>query len=276
MSKLNLGTFELWYEETGAKGEPVALVHGAWGDHRQWDAVAARLSESCRVLTYDRRGHGASGSPAGSVALADQVSDLATLLSLAGHGAHHIVGTGVGAVIALQLALLRPDQVRSVNVHDPYLVGLLSADAAAGPVYASARELEHLVVQRLRARDHRGAAEAYVEGVGTEPGSWSALPPAVQESFVSNGVATLAETLDPTTQTIEVSRFAGYRDPIVITSGPKSAPVFGTINDRLADAFYSPLRYSFEGSGHFPHVTDPEQSVRVITEFCRFAVERTG
>lgn len=276
MPNLNLGTFELWYQYSGARGEPVVLIHGAFGDHRQWDAVSARLSESCRVLSYDRRGHGASGSPAGSVALADQVSDLATLLSLAGHGAHHIVGTGVGAVIALQLALLRPDQVRSVNVHDPYLVGLLSADAAAGPVYASARELEHAVVQRLRARDYGGAAQAYVEGVGTEPGSWGLLPPAVQESFVANGGVTLTEMLDPTTQTIEVSRFAGYRDPIVITSGPRSTAVFSTINDRLADAFYSPLRYSFEGSGHFPHVTDPEQSVRVISEFCRFAVERTG
>lgn len=276
MPKLNLGTFELWYEETGATGEPVALIHGAWGDHHQWDAVAARLSGTCRVLSYDRRGHGASGSPAGSVALADQVSDLSTLLSLAGHGAHHIVGTGVGAVIALQLALLRPDQVRSLHVHEPYLLGLLSADAAALPVYAPARELEHAVVQRLRARDNQGAAQAYVEGVATDPGGWGALPPVVQDSFVANGGVSLTEMLDPTTQTIEVGRFAGYRDPIVITLGAHSAPVFATIDDRLAEAFYSPLRYSYEADGHFPHVTDPEQSVKVIAEFCRFAVEQTG
>jgi pimeloyl-ACP methyl ester carboxylesterase len=276
MPKLNLGTFELWHEESGASGEPVVLIHGAWGDHHQFDAVAARLAGTCRVLTYDRRGHGASSSPAGSVALADQVGDLSTLLSMAGRGAHHIVGNGVGGVIALQLALLRPDQVRSVNVHEPNLIGLLSADAAASPMYAEARGLESVVLERLRTGDSRGAAQTFVDGVSADPGGWSGLPPAIQASFVSNAKASLSEETDPTTQTMEIAKFAGYRDPIVITAGSRSSAVFGTINDRLADAFYAPMRYSFEGAGHFPHVSHPDQSVQVITEFCRYAVERTA
>ena len=37
--------------------DTVVLVHGSWGDHHNWDAVAPMLARSFRVLTYDRRGH---------------------------------------------------------------------------------------------------------------------------------------------------------------------------------------------------------------------------
>ena len=276
MPNLNLGTFELRYEEAGTAGEPVCLVHDSWGDRRQWDAIVARLSTSCRVLTYDRRGHGASSSPGGSVALADQVGDLSTLLSVAGPGARHIVGTGVGGVVALQLALLRPDQVRSVNVHEPSLLGLLASDPQASQVLAEARTLEEAVLGRVRAGDPRGAAQSFVDGVSIDGAGWSGLPPTVQASFVANAPASSHETSDPTTQSMEIERFAGYRDPVLVTAGTRSAPVFGTINDRVADSFYGASRYSFEGAGHYPHVTHPDDCARVIAEFCRYAAERSS
>jgi pimeloyl-ACP methyl ester carboxylesterase len=273
MPKLDRGTFEIHYEELGGHGDPVVLVHGAWGDHHQWDGVAARLSGSCHVLSYDRRGHGESSSPAGSVALADQVADLATLLSIAGRGASHIVGNGVGGTVALQLALLRPDLVRSLNVHEPNLVGLLAADAQAAELYEAARALESSVAGRLRAGDARGGAEKYVDGVSADPGNWNALPPVVQSSFASNARATLTELADPTTENMEVLRFASHRDPVVVTGGTRSAPVFAAINERVADAFYRADRHSYEGAGHFVHVTHPEEFAQLVSEFCRYAAQ---
>lgn len=38
----------------------MVLIHGSWGDHANWQAVVPGLSESFRVLTYDRRGHSKS------------------------------------------------------------------------------------------------------------------------------------------------------------------------------------------------------------------------
>jgi pimeloyl-ACP methyl ester carboxylesterase len=274
MPKLNLGTFQLHYEESGVSGEPIVLVHGAWGDRRQWDGLVPRLSESCRVLSYDRRGHGGSSSPGGSVALADQVADLSTLLSVAGRGARHLVGNGIGGVIALQLALQRPDQVRSVHVHEPTLLGLVSSDARTAGVYEGARERARAVAGRLSAGDPKGAAQLYAEGASSEAGGWEELPPVVQASFVANAMASLKELSDPTTQTIDVAPFAQYREPVVLTSGGHSAAVFAAIDERLAESFFRAMRYTYAGAGHFPHVTQPDEAVRVITEFCRYAAGR--
>jgi pimeloyl-ACP methyl ester carboxylesterase len=271
MPKLDLGTFEIHYEESGGRGDPVVLVHGSLGDHHQWDGVASRLSASCHVLSYDRRGHGASSSPAGSVALADQVADLATLLSIAGHGASHIVGNGVGGTIALQLALLRPELVRSLHVHEPSLLGLLSADARATETYAAARAMEASVAGHLRSGDAQGGAQAYVDGISLEPGSWNGLPPVVQSSFVANAGATLRELSDPTTENMEIARFASYRDPVLVTGGTKSAPVFAAINERVVDAFYRANQHSYEGAGHLVHITHPDGFAQLVSQFCQYA-----
>ena len=271
MGKLNCGTFELYYEDSGGSGEPVALIHGSWGDHHQWDAVATQIAPSFRVISYDRRGHGASSAPGHSLALADQVSDLSALLSVIGRGPLHLVATGVGASIALQLALLRPDQVRSVNIHEPPLLGLLSTDPQAAEALAGFRALEARIGGRLRAGDPLGAAQAYANGVSAEPGGWAELPPPAQASFTASAAAATKESADPAAQNLELSRFASYRDPIVLTGGTRSAPVFGVINDQVGGAFYGALRYAFDGAGHFPHLTHPEAFVRVVGEFCRYA-----
>jgi len=276
MAKLNRGTFELYYEDSGGSKDPLVLLHGSWGDHHQWDAAVALLSKSFRVVSYDRRGHGASSAPGQSVVLADQLADLTALLTVVGGQPPHIVATGAGGIIALQLALARPDRVRSLNLHEPPLVGLLSSDPTAAAPYAGFREFEERLAARFRTGDRGGCAQDYVNGVLAEPGGWAQLPPAAQVAFAASAPVAMKEIQDPTSANMDLSLFATYRDPIVLTGGSRSMPAFAVINDHIAAAFYGILRYSFDGASHFPHVTHPDAFVRVVGEFCRYAAQRSS
>jgi pimeloyl-ACP methyl ester carboxylesterase len=275
MAKLNRGTFQLDFQESGTQGDRVAVVHGRWGDHHQWDAAVARLAGSYRVISYDRRGHGASPVSRETVSVAEQVADLSELISMVGRGAVHLVAIGAGATIALKLALMRPEQVRSLNLHEPTLTGLLADDPVAAPMYQGFRELESHVVGRLRSGDRLGAAQTYVNGAAAEPGGWAQLPAAAQAAFVQNAPATLREFEDAALHQMELTSFATYREPIVITGGTRSAPGFAAINDHVAAGFYHALRYTYDGAGHFPHATHPELFARVADEFCRFAAQQS-
>lgn len=69
---------EIFYEADG-DGYPLVLVHGSWGDHFNWLQVVPGFAESFQVITYDRRGHGASAKP-GDGTRRDDEDDLASLI----------------------------------------------------------------------------------------------------------------------------------------------------------------------------------------------------
>jgi pimeloyl-ACP methyl ester carboxylesterase len=232
------------------------------------------LAGSFRVISYDRRGHGSTALSGETISLSEQVSDLSELISLVARGPVHVVATGAGATVALKLTLSRPDQVRSLNLHEPSLTGLLDGDAMAAPLYQAFHELDTAVTGRLRARDGPGAAQLYSNGADAEAGGWARLPPELQRSFVQNASATLREFEDPTFKNMEIDGFAMCRKPIVITGGAHSAPGFASINDHVAGGFYQALRYSFDAAGHFPHATQAERFAYVTAEFCRFAAQQ--
>ena len=79
MPNLAVNGIDLAYEIAG-NGEPIVLVHGSSVDRTSWDPVVRDLASGFRVLTYDRRGHGKSGSATDGVSIDKDVSDVAALL----------------------------------------------------------------------------------------------------------------------------------------------------------------------------------------------------
>ena len=76
----NSGDILVYYEDHGA-GVPIVLVHGYLADGHSWEKQeAALLSAGCRVITYDRRGGGASSRPSTGYDYGTLASDLSLLI----------------------------------------------------------------------------------------------------------------------------------------------------------------------------------------------------
>ena len=76
----NTGDIRIHYEDHGA-GAPVVLVHGYLADGHSWEKQeTALLTAGYRVITYDRRGAGASSRPATGYDYDTLAADLNTLL----------------------------------------------------------------------------------------------------------------------------------------------------------------------------------------------------
>ena len=94
-----------------ADGEPVVLVHGLGGCAANWVDVAPRLAQTRRVLVPELPGHGLS-TPLPSVpnlaVFADRVGMIAEREQALPAA---FVGHSLGAVVALRVALRRPDDV---------------------------------------------------------------------------------------------------------------------------------------------------------------------
>jgi len=78
----NSADIRIYYEDHGrAAGPPVVLVHGYLLDGRSWEKQeTALLAAGHRVITYDRRGFGASSRPSVGYDCDTLAADLAALL----------------------------------------------------------------------------------------------------------------------------------------------------------------------------------------------------
>ena len=85
VGKENSGNIDLYYEDHGT-GKPVVLIHGWPLSGRSWEKQASALLEAgYRVITYDRRGFGASSKPTSGYdydTFADDLHKLITQLDL--------------------------------------------------------------------------------------------------------------------------------------------------------------------------------------------------
>lgn len=90
--------------ETAGDGPTIAFVgdvgFGAWQWAWQFDALAGPFE----VLVYDHRGTGQPDAPPGPYGLATLVTDLEAVLSDAGVESVHLVGLGLGGIVALEYA----------------------------------------------------------------------------------------------------------------------------------------------------------------------------
>lgn len=72
---------EIYYEDSGGSGQPIVLIHGWPLSGRMWEAqINALTAAGFRCVSYDRRGFGASGKPAGGYDYDTMTSDLRDLI----------------------------------------------------------------------------------------------------------------------------------------------------------------------------------------------------
>ena len=167
------GRDRLEYTEYGTGDAWVVLLPGLLMPRRMHDHLARTLaSAGAHVVTLDFLGHGRSDRPddpfAYSVtAFARQV---VTLLDEVGASQAVIGGTSLGANVALEVAAIAPDRVRSLIVEMPVLDNALEvAIVAFAPLLLSARVIPFAFsgVRYLSRRVPRGVVPWWL-GIGLD------------------------------------------------------------------------------------------------------------
>jgi pimeloyl-ACP methyl ester carboxylesterase len=127
------------YYEIHGSGDPLVLIHGAFGAIDLWGPILTTLAEDHQVIAVELQGHGHTADidrPFGFEQFADDVAALMDHLEV---GQADVVGYSVGGITSLQLAIRHPEMVRklvavSANYRsDGYYPELLAGLAAMTP-----------------------------------------------------------------------------------------------------------------------------------------------
>ncbi|MGB6501244.1 MAG: alpha/beta hydrolase [Thermoplasmata archaeon] len=259
---------KIFYEIPGRSGDPTVLVHGSWADHSTWTRVVAPLASSLHLMTYDRRGHGSSTGPRRANPVRDDVADLAFLLESVDLYPAHVIGHSYGGAVALRLALDRPELVRSVAVHEPPFLSLLEgAEGKSSPDATEARFEIRRLQGLARSGRHEETAQQFAERFDSGPGAWNRLDPAARSSFTRHAPQWADEMDDPDATTPSRSELATLDLPVLLTTGERSLPLFHEIEGELRRALRNAVARVLPGTGHVPHLTDPEVYAGAIATF---------
>ena len=261
MDGVTSGGSDLYHEEFG-EGVPILLIHPSGSTGSTWGPTVEELARVGRVITYDRRGYARSGGEPVRT-LSTHSADAAALLESLHAWPAVVVGTSSGAMIALDLAVRRPDLVRAVVEHEgPWRF------TRHLPTGSQVRTFATMGSLALRGR-HGDAAEAllrsayaYREG-GT---AWDAFPQEWRRAGRENGKATLWDFLTSIGNHPSAAELASIGVPVVCSYGSRSPDFMVRRTCSLAAAIPTARTHRIEGAAHAAPFDAPANFVRLIAD----------
>ncbi len=128
----SVGRIKLNYQREG-KGFPLLFISGLGANLQLWAPVVEHLKSHYECITFDNRGIGQSSRPRSGYTIPDLTRDTLGLLDKLSILRTHIVGMSMGGMVALTIALERPDVidrlvlVGSAARPDPRLIHVLNS-----------------------------------------------------------------------------------------------------------------------------------------------------
>jgi lipase len=164
-------------------GAPVIALHDTASTGAQWLSLVEYIAGRYRILTPDLPGHGGSRAHRSGGGLTADAQAIAALIDHAG-GPAHLVGHGYGGAVALRLAAMRPDALRSLTLIEPASFYLLRrAGGRDRLLYGELAALATRVFGHAIAGSRVGAMREFVDyWVGR--GAWARTSAGLQASLL--------------------------------------------------------------------------------------------
>jgi pimeloyl-ACP methyl ester carboxylesterase len=166
------GALDVWVEQVG-EGPDVLLIGGLGDTVESWQFQLDGLADRYRLTAFDNRGAGRTAMPDGPTSVGEMADDAAAVLDALGIASAHVAGFSGGAKIGQELALRRPDVVRSLVLQstwaamDPYLqkwVRFIRWLVEAAPDERAFLDAFFLMIYTPRAHDD-GTVDAFIDEV---------------------------------------------------------------------------------------------------------------
>ncbi len=255
----------LHWDEQGS-GTPVLLVMGHRYSASMWYPAIPALSAEHRVIWFDNRGTGETDAPTG-FKLEDMADDAFAVMDAAGVDKAHIYGVSMGGVIVQDMALRRPERVRSLIVG---CSGPLTEDKPRAP------KILNWIIHHAP-----WALKLIARIIGAGNGYGSAADPAIvahdqamiaKDQYSVKGVFAQSEAINGYRTTHEA--LAGLTLPSMVLHGDEDRTVPIKWGRELADTLPNSRFHEIKGVGHNYMMVDLDRTNTAVLDFIREVDER--
>ena len=265
---LQLNGSEVHYFEVGS-GDPVLLLHGVPADARTWRYNLDVLAVHFRVLSPDLPAWGrstcANGFDSSLSGLVAHLLDFSQALEL---DSVSLVGTGAGALIALEFALAHPSRTRSLVLSG---VPLAPTEAPLNLSVPSGFVGREAFKRGAKGALKRLMQEGYAQPDGVDPMIVDAFAHSLSKGAAVTALTQLNDSIVERLGDLE-SELPRVQAPALIVHGGMDRLYPRANADRLAELLPNARIASIEYGGHFSHEELPAGYNNVVLKHLRSTV----
>jgi len=281
-SHVMVNQVELAVVEAGA-GEPLVLVHGSVSDLRTWSRQIDKFAEHHRTIAYSRRyprpNRPIPRDEADRIQL--HVDDLAELIELLEARPAHVVGHSWGGLIALILAIQRPEIFRSLVLVEPAVVPMhITIPPKIGQIiglFLRSPKLA-LAIVKLGGRvfmpaqkafeqgDDKAAIEHFGRGVLGDH-AFESLSSERYEQVWENRGPDRAQALHRGMPDLTGAEYSKVTCPVLLVAGAESPAIFSRLIDDLVKRFPHAKTCVVNNASHIVHEDAPAEFNSEVLKF---------
>lgn len=258
----------LHYVEEGS-GPPLLLLHGNGTNVEDWRAsgLLARLADRHRVIAFDRPGFGYSQRPRGTVwtpaAQARLIADALGALELP---AMPVVGHSFGTLVAVAMALHRPEVVSGLALLSGYYFPTARVDAVLGatPAIPVVGDVMRYTTSPLLGAATFPAVARHIFSPADVPDAFvqankalALRPGQIKAEAGDSGLIVPAAAAYQ-------GRYGELRIPVAIAHGTGDKLIDPDQSERLHAAVAGSTFHPIEGAGHMLHYPRTDAVAEVI------------
>lgn len=247
----------LHYEAEG-EGEPVLLLHSVGLDLTWWDHVVEALRPFFYVLRVDLRGHGRSSTPPPPWSIGNFAEDAHALLETLDLAPAHIVGLSLGGMVAQQLSIDYPSDVRSL---------VLSGTAATFEPVGREILAERGTEAQLWGMAH--VIEPTLERWFSKSRPGSDLYERCRQRLFANDVEVWAQTWHAISALDTLQRLPEITVPTLVITGDADTSTPPEAARTIANAILDSTLFIMSGGSHMAPYENPELFIPHLIKFLR-------
>lgn len=241
------------YYEVHGSGPTLLLSHGYSATSHMWQGQVDALSDLCRMVTWDVRGHGRSDSPDDPTAYSEAhtLGDMVAILDAVGADRAAVGGLSLGGYLSLAFQADHPDRVSSLLLFD------------TGPGYRDdeARATWNEMA-RGRARFFRRRG---LESIAAETAAHGG------QHRSAEGLALAAEGILQQHDARVIDSLKHIAVPTLVLVGAEDTP-FLKATDYMASRIPGARKVVVEGAGHVANVDRPDAFNAAVRDFLQTAL----
>ncbi|MCB0911542.1 MAG: alpha/beta fold hydrolase [Propionibacteriaceae bacterium] len=244
-------------------GEPVLVVQTALAvDELALLMRQESLRDRYRLITFDRRGYGASAATGPAASIGADAQDCLAVLTAMEAAPAHVIGASYSAAVALELAAAAPSAVRTLTIVEP--------PPRHVPAAAEFLAANRVLLDTFRREGTRVALESFM--AATVGPDWRTR----QESLAPGSVARIERDAAaffagdiPGLVAWEYGRGKAERvaAPVLYVGGTESGPWFDQTRAWASSLFPGLTSVTIQGAGHDLALTHPAELAGAIARF---------